>query len=304
MARACEYRAFAAVCTFLDSFEPTPQQLEQFLHELRQLPEPSWLIDPGVSSTELALSLVQLQQLRLQWRDDPTAAHHLLQDMMRLTDDQLGIGDWLTEEVWIDAQRYLIGWMTQLDARLRSRQALGHSAQEIERFFTMLEQLAEADSQAIRSEVAAWKQRPQDFGPQRQRALRQRLSRYLGFAISVDRDTQALTPAMIHKLDEAHWHRRQLMELLQLRLGLELYRCQHGCHPQRRGELAGKYSQIIPPDRFQPQPLTYAVDDQWVVLYSVGRNGWDEGGRALKAQPPGDDIVIRWRPRWPLSRQQ
>jgi hypothetical protein len=55
------------------------------------------------------------------------------------------------------------------------------------------------------------------------------------------------------------------------------------------------------PDRFRDHPLLYHVSPEFVLVYSVGRNGRDDAARSRLDDPnndPGaDDIVIRLRPR-------
>ncbi len=85
-------------------------------------------------------------------------------------------------------------------------------------------------------------------------------------------------------------------ELTQLAFSLATYRSDHGAYPAKLEELVPKYAAKIPADRFTGGPLHYNRDSRGAVFYSVGRNGWDDGGRGPddnKASDGWDDIVLR-----------
>ena len=41
------------------------------------------------------------------------------------------------------------------------------------------------------------------------------------------------------------------------------------------------------------KPLIYKPEANGYLLYSVGANGKDDGGRSFGDDPPGDDLVVR-----------
>ena len=49
----------------------------------------------------------------------------------------------------------------------------------------------------------------------------------------------------------------------------------------------------MPDDLFSGKPLVYRPDDKGYLLYSVGVNGQDDGGRWMDDDPPGDDLRVR-----------
>jgi hypothetical protein len=57
--------------------------------------------------------------------------------------------------------------------------------------------------------------------------------------------------------------------------------------------LAPKYLAAVPNDLFSGRPLVYRPTGSGYVLYSVGPNGQDDGGRSSDDDPPGDDLTVR-----------
>ncbi|MGI8978685.1 MAG: hypothetical protein ACR2FY_05635 [Pirellulaceae bacterium] len=78
------------------------------------------------------------------------------------------------------------------------------------------------------------------------------------------------------KLDQRGILRLRLMET---RLALELYRREHGQWPLGLQDLAPKYLTAIPADPFSRSTLIYRRQDESFLLYSVGPDGRDNGGR-------------------------
>jgi hypothetical protein len=88
-----------------------------------------------------------------------------------------------------------------------------------------------------------------------------------------------------------------------LAFALAAYRADHGRYPERLDGLAPKYLAQVPGDLFSGKALTYRPSGDGYLLYSVGVNGRDEGGRWYNDDPPGDDPRVRM-PLPPLKRQQ
>lgn len=75
---------------------------------------------------------------------------------------------------------------------------------------------------------------------------------------------------------------------------LALYEREHCRYPMKLDELVPKYQPDIPRDLFSGQPLQYRPMEKGFLLYSVGKNGIDDGGQAsLLDRPPGDDLAVR-----------
>lgn len=78
-----------------------------------------------------------------------------------------------------------------------------------------------------------------------------------------------------------------------LAFALAWYQREHGHYPKDLAELAPKYLANIPLDIFSGKPLIYRRNKYGYLLYSVGVNGKDDGGRTYGDDPPGDDLTIR-----------
>jgi hypothetical protein len=65
-------------------------------------------------------------------------------------------------------------------------------------------------------------------------------------------------------------------------LALELYHREHGKWPASLGKLSPKYLPTLPADPITGKPLHYKVVDDRPIVYSVGIDGDDDGGRLAK----------------------
>lgn len=74
---------------------------------------------------------------------------------------------------------------------------------------------------------------------------------------------------------------------------LAAYRADHNKYPDKLDDLAPAYLKAVPGDLFSGKPLVYRPDAKGYLLYSVGVNGQDDGGRWRDDDPPGDDLRIR-----------
>ena len=63
-------------------------------------------------------------------------------------------------------------------------------------------------------------------------------------------------------------------------IGLELYRRRTGYWPTELPELVPDLLPAVPVDRFDGNPLRYRVIDGMPLVYSIGSDGKDDGGRA------------------------
>ena len=79
----------------------------------------------------------------------------------------------------------------------------------------------------------------------------------------------------------------------QLGFALSAYRADHAAFPESLDVLAPKYIAQVPKDLYTDQPLRYKRQGDGFLLYSVGPNGADDGGRTVASQPPGDDIALQ-----------
>lgn len=86
-------------------------------------------------------------------------------------------------------------------------------------------------------------------------------------------------------------------KLTQLAVVLEGYRIAHGRFPRKLSELSPRFFKRIPTDPFSGKPLVYKPQPKGYLLYAVGENGKDDGGRTFDSQPPADDVAVRIRRR-------
>jgi hypothetical protein len=107
---------------------------------------------------------------------------------------------------------------------------------------------------------------------------------------------QLLTGMMMPALQacsEAEDRARTREVLGQLGFALAADHAEHDGYPDSLNALAPKYISRIPNDLYTDGPLHYRRDGAGCLLYSVGTNGRDDGGRTSDSQPRGDDIVLR-----------
>ncbi len=76
-------------------------------------------------------------------------------------------------------------------------------------------------------------------------------------------------------------------------IALELYRRDHGDWPASLHELSPQYLPTVPPDRYDGKPLKYRIVEGQPVLYSVGVDRDDDGGRVPEQ---GKWQAQRWQP--------
>lgn len=99
-------------------------------------------------------------------------------------------------------------------------------------------------------------------------------------------------PAVM-KMEDAVDNARQAQDLICLACELVLYRCDHGNYPNKLDDLVPKYMAQLPSDLFSGKPLIYRPSKEGFLLYSVGANCKDDGGRTREDEPHGDDVAVR-----------
>ncbi len=86
-------------------------------------------------------------------------------------------------------------------------------------------------------------------------------------------------------------------ELGRLTVALAGYRAEHGAYPRKLSGLAPGWLKTLPKDVCSGKDFVYKRDGKGYVLYSVGRNMRDDGGRNQPGDPMPDegpdDIVVR-----------
>jgi hypothetical protein len=85
-------------------------------------------------------------------------------------------------------------------------------------------------------------------------------------------------------------------ELIRLAFALAAYRADQGAYPPKLADLAPKYVAKVPRDIFNDSELHYRREGDGYLLYSVGPNGKDDGGKGYddcKAAESWDDVAVR-----------
>ncbi len=85
-------------------------------------------------------------------------------------------------------------------------------------------------------------------------------------------------------------------DLDRLAFALAAYHADHGTYPAQLADLAPKYAADVPKDIFSAAELHYRPEGGGYLLYSVGANGKDDGGKGVadrKAGEDWDDLAVR-----------
>ena len=104
-----------------------------------------------------------------------------------------------------------------------------------------------------------------------------------------------LTPAFL-KVADAENRGTMLHDLDRLAFALAAYHGDHGSYPAKLADLAPRYLRRVPRDIFSDQDLHYRRESSGFLLYSVGVNGRDDGGKSYDDRTSGqdwDDLVVR-----------
>jgi hypothetical protein len=97
----------------------------------------------------------------------------------------------------------------------------------------------------------------------------------------------------VRKVQNAHDRAEQVRRNLHVAFALAAYQREHGRYPGKLDALAPGYLAAVPDDLFSGKALIYRPKELGYLLYSVGVNGKDEGGRWYDDDPPGDDPRVR-----------
>lgn len=118
--------------------------------------------------------------------------------------------------------------------------------------------------------------------------LRQEVSRVVGEVLM-----RTLQPA-VARCRSVQDRVEQTERNLHAACALAAYHADHGRYPARLADLVPQYLPAVPEDIFSGQPVVYRPQKDGYVLYSVGDNSKDDGGRARGQEPNGgDDLVVR-----------
>jgi hypothetical protein len=121
-----------------------------------------------------------------------------------------------------------------------------------------------------------------------------RLDTIFGMATAITGDlVVGSMPFAADKIGNAVDRGVQQNQNLHLAFALAAYHADHKKYPAALADLVPKYIDKIPDDLFSGKPLIYKPTGAGYLLYSVGVNGADDGGKTFGDTPPGDDLVVR-----------
>ena len=87
--------------------------------------------------------------------------------------------------------------------------------------------------------------------------------------------------AVIKHTEQRNSRNTAQLRLLTVELALRCYLSEQGRAPSKLDELAPKYLAQIPGDPFSQQPLIFRPQGTNWLLYSVGPDGVDDGGKSI-----------------------
>ena len=108
-----------------------------------------------------------------------------------------------------------------------------------------------------------------------------------------------LMPAVDHATLQHHYVRGGRDGILAA-IAIELYRRRHATWPESLGALTPSLLPAVPIDRFDGQPLRYRIVEGRPVIYSIGSDLDDDGGRPALRQADGkpeNAAARKWRSR-------
>ena len=106
-------------------------------------------------------------------------------------------------------------------------------------------------------------------------------------------NSQHTLPATLKQLCDVTYRTEQKRANLTLAFALAEHHADTGKYPVALADLKPKYVTAVPEDLFTGKPLKYTKTDSGYLLYSVGVNGKDDGGKFYADTPPGDDLGVR-----------
>ena len=103
-----------------------------------------------------------------------------------------------------------------------------------------------------------------------------------------------LLPA-VRAAADAEIRSRELIDLTRMSFALSAYKSDNGTFPETLDKLAPKYIPELPTDYFAPGPYHYERTATGYLLYGVGQNGKDDGGKSIfEEQSGGDDLLVSY----------
>lgn len=102
-----------------------------------------------------------------------------------------------------------------------------------------------------------------------------------------------LLMSAVRNLQTAHDRSVQFERNRHIAFALAAYERDNGRYPAKLADLSPNYLATVQDDLFSGKQLIYKPSEKGYLLYSVGVNGKDDGGRWTDDEPPGDDPRVR-----------
>ena len=105
----------------------------------------------------------------------------------------------------------------------------------------------------------------------------------------------------VRKVQSAYDRAEQLDRNLRVAFAMAAYHADNGKYPAKLDDLAPKYLAKVPDDVFSGKALIYKPGENGFLVYSVGVNGQDDGGRWIDDEPRYGDPIYDSRPQTPAT---
>jgi CubicO group peptidase (beta-lactamase class C family) len=103
----------------------------------------------------------------------------------------------------------------------------------------------------------------------------------------------ALILSALSMVHDAEARSATAIQLNDIALALALYRAERGAYPERLEQLVPKYVAEMPKDLYSGAAIRYKREGTGYLLYSLGPNGKDDGGRGrFMDPPPGEEEEV------------
>jgi hypothetical protein len=267
---ATEQIASNADLAYLERAKLTSGQVLDRLKELQALPP----LPPMADKIDLGQRLIHLDCLQLLRRGGPGVLEALSDGRVRKPDPKEVRSMEMID--WEPALRNSNRWYDRLAAALRVKDRARRD-KELARI--------EADAKALKAGVAGSDNLAKVL------AGKDPPDKLAGKAIG-DVLIVLLMPAA-RKVQHGYDRVEQAQRNLRVAFALAAYHRDHGRYPRKLDELTPRYLAAVPGDFFSGKALIYRPEEKGYLLYSVGENGKDEGGRWYDDDPPGDDPRVR-----------
>jgi hypothetical protein len=270
---AIEEQVFRAAVVMLDRFRLTDQQARRCLQDLQLLPPAARMADVIDNSERYAF--LQIVSIIATDKEGPDSLYTFLNDPP--ADDPIRTIYPAAAELvdWSEVLRLGNAWFDRIVAAMRR-------PTRVERVDALWRNLT--------TELNA----PTSHGRLTRRfvnELKEQHPQKLAHSFSQLMAVLFLLP--FQALQDAEDSAGTRCDLLRIAFGLAAYRADKGVYPDGLHALAPDYLPAVPRDVFSNQTFAYRTEGVGYVLYSVGVDAEDDGGRSRDDEPAGDDNAIR-----------